>query len=201
MKDNFIKQKKKISTSSDPRRTYMYFRQLSFLRESDATTDSNSNFEQKNEQKDIEDHSTPTLVPNISKSHSRPTVVPNYGKNLLRQNHDTKKRRLDLEPSRTDSVKIVKTSQDSVKTVLELKPPHSPSTVAPNPDRLFFESILPYMNSFTEDQKLEFRCEVLNLIKRIRAPQQKDSPQQDSGYPKTSNTQHSSSPYTSYDSP
>lgn len=37
-----------------------------------------------------------------------------------------------------------------------------------NPDRLFFESVLPSISDFTEDQKLEFRCEVLNIIKRMR---------------------------------
>lgn len=38
----------------------------------------------------------------------------------------------------------------------------------PNPDRSFFESILPSITNLTEDQKLEFRCEVLNIIKRLR---------------------------------
>lgn len=38
----------------------------------------------------------------------------------------------------------------------------------PNPDRSFFESILPLISNFTEDQQLEFRGEVLSIIKRIR---------------------------------
>lgn len=37
-----------------------------------------------------------------------------------------------------------------------------------NPDRSFFESLLPALSGFTEDQKLDFRCEVLNIVKRMR---------------------------------
>ncbi|CAH1170790.1 unnamed protein product [Phaedon cochleariae] len=50
----------------------------------------------------------------------------------------------------------------------------SPTVTAPpeiNPDRSFFESLLPSVSAFTEDQKLEFRCEVLNTIKRLRMSQ------------------------------
>ncbi|XP_018330793.1 uncharacterized protein LOC108740807 [Agrilus planipennis] len=43
-----------------------------------------------------------------------------------------------------------------------------PQQVDINPDRAFFESLLPSVSLFTEDQKLEFRCEVLSTIKRIR---------------------------------
>ncbi|XP_016657241.2 uncharacterized protein LOC100569798 isoform X1 [Acyrthosiphon pisum] len=38
------------------------------------------------------------------------------------------------------------------------------------PDRSFFESILPSISNFTEDQKLEFRCEVLKIIQQMRNP-------------------------------
>lgn len=37
-----------------------------------------------------------------------------------------------------------------------------------DPDRSFFESVLQSISNFTEDQKLEFRCEVLHIIKRMR---------------------------------
>lgn len=43
-----------------------------------------------------------------------------------------------------------------------------------NPDMSFFESILPSISGFTEDQKLEFRCEILNLIKRMRMSNQQN---------------------------
>lgn len=43
------------------------------------------------------------------------------------------------------------------------------SAPEPNPDRSFFESILPSITNLTEDQKLEFRCEVLNIIRWLRA--------------------------------
>lgn len=36
-------------------------------------------------------------------------------------------------------------------------------------DRSFFESLIPMVQTFNMDQKLEFRMEVLQLVKRIRA--------------------------------
>lgn len=38
-----------------------------------------------------------------------------------------------------------------------------------NSDRIFFESILPFINNLTEDQRLELRCEFLSIVKRLRA--------------------------------
>ncbi|GBN86780.1 hypothetical protein AVEN_230289-1 [Araneus ventricosus] len=38
----------------------------------------------------------------------------------------------------------------------------------PNADRSFFDSILPSIKDFTDDQKLEFRSEVLSIFKRMR---------------------------------
>lgn len=46
--------------------------------------------------------------------------------------------------------------------------PIVPSVSEINPDKSFFESVLPSISNFTEDQKLEFRCEVLNIIQRMR---------------------------------
>ena len=60
-----------------------------------------------------------------------------------------------------------------------MKAPLPSSTVTavpePNADRSFFESILPFVSGFTEDQKLEFRCEVLSIIRQMRIPQQNTS--------------------------
>jgi len=50
--------------------------------------------------------------------------------------------------------------------------PTAPVIQELNPDRSFFESILPSISDFTEDQKLDFRCEVLNIIKRMSKPPQ-----------------------------
>ncbi|KAG8190578.1 hypothetical protein JTE90_014055 [Oedothorax gibbosus] len=69
-----------------------------------------------------------------------------------------------------------------------------------NADRLFFESLLPYMASFTEDQKLEFRCEVLNVVKKIKT-QHSDCPAQNYNAASVASAQELSSPYTSYDLP
>lgn len=50
--------------------------------------------------------------------------------------------------------------------------PTAPVIQELNTDRSFFESILPSISDFTEDQKLDFRCEVLSIIKRMRKPPQ-----------------------------
>ncbi|CAL1275995.1 unnamed protein product [Larinioides sclopetarius] len=47
-------------------------------------------------------------------------------------------------------------------------PQSAPAPEPPNADRSFFDSLLPSIKDFTEDQKLEFRCEVLSLVKRMR---------------------------------
>lgn len=68
----------------------------------------------------------------------------------------TKKRKLDIESSLIEFM----------NTPTPKTPPIVPEI---NPDRSFFESILLSISSFTEDQKLEFRCEILNIIKRMRS--------------------------------
>ncbi|XP_022181892.1 uncharacterized protein LOC111041787 [Myzus persicae] len=70
-----------------------------------------------------------------------------------------------------------------------------------NPDRSFFESLLPSISSFTEDQKLEFRCEILNIIKRMRnqpAVQQYGYPQINPHYKPAHGYGRNTYPYSSY---
>ena len=40
-----------------------------------------------------------------------------------------------------------------------------------DPDREFFNSLLPSVHAFTEDQKLEFRAQSISLIQRIKSGQ------------------------------
>jgi len=72
--------------------------------------------------------------------------------------NSTKKRKHDFETSLIDFMNAPIPSQ-IVPAVSEI-----------NPDRSFFESILPSISNFTEDQKLEFRCEVLRIIQQMRNP-------------------------------
>lgn len=73
-------------------------------------------------------------------------------------NQRSAKRKLDIEASLIDYMNT------------PIPTPIAPAIQEPNPDRSFFESILPSISDFTEDQKLDFRCEVLNIIKRMRQP-------------------------------
>lgn len=45
----------------------------------------------------------------------------------------------------------------------------SPVTVElPDEDRAFFDSLIPTIKTFTADQKLDFRSEVLNIVRRMK---------------------------------
>lgn len=72
--------------------------------------------------------------------------------------NSTKKRKHDFETSLIDFMNA------------PIPSPIVPSVPETNPDRSFFESVLPSISNFTEDQKLAFRCEVMNIIQRMRNP-------------------------------
>lgn len=73
-----------------------------------------------------------------------------------------------------------------------------------NSTQLFLNSLVPMVERFTEDNQLHFRCEVLNLITRIRA-QERETQQlnynqsQTQGYHGPWNTHHHSYPLVSRD--
>lgn len=54
--------------------------------------------------------------------------------------------------------------------------PTPPPVSEPDPDRSFFESVLPSIRKFDEDQKIQFRCEVLKIIQRMRNIHQPNFP-------------------------
>lgn len=57
-------------------------------------------------------------------------------------------------------------------------PMPSPTTkeIQSNPNQSFFESIVPILNGFTEEEVIDFRMEVLSIIKRIQKARQKPTP-------------------------
>lgn len=74
------------------------------------------------------------------------------------QNTSSRKRKRDIESSLIDFLNT------------PIPEPTIPIPASePNPDMSFFQSILPSLANFSEDQKLEFRSEVLNIIKRLRS--------------------------------
>ncbi|XP_078048306.1 uncharacterized protein LOC144475855 isoform X1 [Augochlora pura] len=70
--------------------------------------------------------------------------------------HNTRKRKHDTESTITELTKTTIPSQ-SESDQLEY-----------NADKSFFDSLIPSLSGFSEDQKLEFRIEILNIIKRMR---------------------------------
>ncbi|XP_060858140.1 uncharacterized protein LOC132935564 [Metopolophium dirhodum] len=161
IKDNYTKSKKKNKTTSGQGsnlgRRYIYDRQLSFLLTAGAITNTQGSFDGNDEQEDTE------LLANQSNEEAE--TPPSYT-----QSSSSKKRKHDLESSLIDYLNTPIPSQ-----IITTPAPE------PNPDRSFFDSILPSIANLTEDQKIEFRCEVLNIIKRMRAA---TLPPQNYGYPR-----------------
>ncbi|CAG9814632.1 unnamed protein product [Phaedon cochleariae] len=148
IKNNYVKSLKKTKSgqAAQSGKRYIYARQLSFLQTAGARTETQSSFGNDDEEEDpLEEQ------PEQNRTKENETEKsPRYEQN------SSKKRKRDLESALIDSMKA----------------PSPSSLVAsapePNADRSFFESILPSISNFTEDQKLEFRCEILNIIKRMR---------------------------------
>lgn len=97
-----------------------------------------------------EQHPEETENPAPTERESSVIGPPSYDGN-------TRKRRKDELQSTL--IKFMKTP---------IPTPPAPTIPETNPDRSFFESLLPSICEFTEDQKIDFRSEVLNLVKRMR---------------------------------
>lgn len=122
----------------------MYAQQLSFLQTAGATTETQSSL--GGEQEELSE--SEQITPQQKKSETSPTYTQN----------STKKRKHDFETSLIDFINA------------PIPSPIGTPVSEINPDRSFFESVLPSISNFTEDQKLEFRCEVLKIIQRMRNP-------------------------------
>lgn len=146
IKDNYCKSEEKRSKygqSANFGRRYIYARQLSFLQSAGATTENQNSLDETDEYDGLEVPEQPT------EEADKP---PRYDQGT------SKKRKRDIESSLIDFLNAPVSVQTIPTPALE-----------PNPDMFFFQSILPTITNLTEDQKLEFRCEVLNIIKRLRA--------------------------------
>ncbi|CAH1170940.1 unnamed protein product [Phaedon cochleariae] len=136
-----LKKKTKSGQAADKTKKYIYARQLSFLGSSGATTETQSSLEGTNEDEDVAQPETQSEHTVDSEESERPKY--DQGSSL--------KRKRNVESALIDFM---------------TKPtPTPPPASKPDPDRSFFESVLPSISKFDEDQKIEFRCEVLKLIK------------------------------------
>ena len=137
-----IKKKTKSGQAAESGRKYIYAQQLSFLQQAAATTETQSSLQEE------QDENMPAESTEVADSGPGPS-----------------ERRRELEETRKK-----KTTKRSIEESL-INYMNAPIPVAPvdtNPDRAFFESMLPCIQLFTEDEKLYFRGEVLNLAKRMR---------------------------------
>ncbi|XP_076656101.1 uncharacterized protein LOC143360834 [Halictus rubicundus] len=140
IKDNFLKSiKKKTKSGQAADRGRQYiYGRQLSFLRQDGTT--------TNTQSSLEDQEEEKLPERIEDIEER--SIPSRPPQLYTQN--TRKRKRDIESALINFMNA---------------PVPDPK---PNADRSFFESILPSLTGFSEDQKLEFRCQVLNIICRIR---------------------------------
>lgn len=140
-----MKRKTKSGQAADSGRKYIYARQLSFLQQAGATTETQSSLSVEEAEESQEE-----AIPGPSSAIEPPPRTVDQ-----RQ----KKRKRDLESALVDFI----------QAPIALPPALTPE---PNADRAFFESLLPSISSFSEDEKLEFRSEILGIVQRMRQRQQ-----------------------------
>lgn len=140
IRDSFVRNNRK----KDGRRDYMYAKQLSFLYNVYSKTGS------EEEWSDSEDSNTFKKLTFISTKNDEETWQS------------------DEEPIGNLKRKKVKHDSDAIEYVNSIIPDATCSYPNEDEDRSFFESLLPAVRKFNLDQKLEFRSEVICLIKTIR---------------------------------
>lgn len=130
----------------DGKRAYMYAKLLTFLN-TRYVDNHNSEGDSENESSDE--------VESVSVNKSRNIEVAATSDDDENSTIDNLKRR---RVEKTEKIEFV----DTPNVQSEL------THVSEDDDRLFFDSLLPAVREFDLDQKLEFRCGVLKLIKQFR---------------------------------
>ncbi|XP_045454005.1 uncharacterized protein LOC123663361 [Melitaea cinxia] len=130
----------------DGKRAYMYAKLLTFLNTryvDNHTSEGESEDESSDEAESV----------SINKSRNIEVTATSEDESSTIDN--LKRRRVE----KTDKIEFVETPNVQSESV----------HVSENEDRSFFDSLLPAVREFDLDQKLEFRCGVLKLIKQIRS--------------------------------
>ncbi|CAH0713469.1 unnamed protein product, partial [Brenthis ino] len=132
----------------DGKREYMYAKHLTFLNSRYAGTQTHGNSDDDSSDED-------------------------------KTTDSTKSKNIDLIPSQSDEEPstIVNLKRQRVEKTMNIEFVDTPSVLSSvdfnhygeDEDRSFFDSLLPAVREFDLDQKLEFRCEVIKLIKYIRS--------------------------------
>lgn len=152
IKDTYIKTLKKPksgSGSSNKGRQYLYAKQLAFLQQSSLITETESSLNSEHPVSDEDNDESRGVASDMDYDQSNP---PPYNNHF---NNNSSKRKRDLESSLLASTNF-------------LSVPSTTPTVQSHPDQSFFESIVPILNGFTEEEVIDFRIEVLSIIKKIK---------------------------------
>ncbi|XP_029712837.2 uncharacterized protein LOC109405708 [Aedes albopictus] len=149
LKDNFAKSQKKQTKSgraANSSRKYIYAKQLSFLTQAGAVAETDSSFleDESNNQNTQDDFNDASECE--ASDDAKVKIPPRYISKSMNHAKDAK-----FESALIDFIKA-----------------QAPVAPEPNPDRAFFESLLPIVEKFSEDEKLDFRSQVLELVKSIR---------------------------------
>lgn len=149
VRDNFMRFQRKITKSgqaAETGRRYIYARQLDFLMgtRENIPTEASSQAEEEDAEADNEEPPAGNTdeIPGPSRTAQRraaPTAPP-------------RKRKIE----------------DALLTFMQQRPAPTPAP-DDDEDRAFFNSLLPMVRGFTPDQKIEFRLELLKMVKRYRS--------------------------------
>ncbi|XP_047538223.1 uncharacterized protein LOC125071857 [Vanessa atalanta] len=126
----------------DGKRGYMYAKHLTFL-SSRYNENHTSEDDTTDEEKNVSINKPRNIEVTTNSDEEASTIV------------NLKRRRVE----KFDKIEFVETP--NIQTV--------ETHCTEDEDRSFFDSLLPAVREFDLDQKLEFRCEVLKLIKHIRS--------------------------------
>lgn len=148
IKDTYLKTLKKLKSGSgcNKGRQYLYAKQLSFLRRTCLITKTKSSLKPEQPVSDEDNEELRAATELNCNQNNQPSNI-NF--------NNTHKRKRDL--------------QSSQLAFMHASVPSSTiTTVQCNPNQSFFESLVPILNGFTEEEVIDFRMEVLSLIKRMQ---------------------------------
>lgn len=152
IKDTYLKTLKKFKSGSDCNkgRQYLYAEQLSFLRRTGLVTKTKCSL---NSEQPVSDEDNEELRAATELKCNQDNQPSNINFN------NTHKLKRDLKSSQLPFMNA------SI-------PSSTITTVQSNPNQSFFESLVPILNGFTEEEVIDFRIEVLSIIKRMQKAQQ-----------------------------
>lgn len=152
IKDTYLKtlKKRKSGPGCKKGRQYLYAKELSFLRQTCLITKTKSslNSEQPLSDKDNEELRAATELK--CNQDNQPSNI-NF--------NNTHKHKRDLKSSQLPFMNAS-------------HPPSTITTVQSNPNQSFFQSLIPILNGFTEEEVIDFRMEVLSIIKKMQKVRQ-----------------------------